>query len=298
MAIFARVAMAGSLSQAARELGVSASAVSQQLRALEQALGVALLHRSTRKLTLTEAGTVYLEGCRAMLAAAGQAEQRLAELREAAVGELRITTSLGFASTHLAPALAPLLLAHPGLGLHLRVTDERVDLIAERMDLGIRIGHLADSSLVARRLGDMEEGLFAAPAYLTRRGLPREPADLAGHDWLALSVMADPAALELSVQGGEPQRVRMTPRLLANNAQALAELAIAGLGICRQPVANVQVAARAGRLLRVLPDWQLPPLGIYAVTPRREEQPAKVRYAVAALQQYFEDKARLETLAG
>jgi len=163
MAVFARVVEAGAMSAAARELGMTASAVSQQIRQLEQETGVVLLHRSTRRLGLTEAGAVFLQGCQAMVQAAQQAEQNLAELRDEPVGDLRIAVPLGFAGEHLSAALAPLLVRHPQLALRVFADDARVDLIEMRIDLAIRVGRLSDSSLVARPLAAWPELLCAAP---------------------------------------------------------------------------------------------------------------------------------------
>lgn len=287
MAVFAQVIQAGSMSGAARDLGLTASAVSQQIRQLETDLGVTLLHRSTRKLSLSEAGAVFLDGCQAMVSAAKGAEQRLADLRDAPVGELRLTAPADFARSHLAPALAPWLLDHPGLTLRLLASDERVDLIEHRIDLAIRIGRLPDSSLVARRLGTWEEVLCAAPSYLARRGVPREPADLAGHDWLSLTVLTEPAHVEMTDAKGHVERLRLEPRLASNSASSLRELALAGLGIVRQPLMDVAGELRRGQLVRLLPGWVLPELGVFAITPRRDEQPAKVRQAIAALRAYL-----------
>lgn len=287
MALFAQVVQAGSMSAAARELGLTASAVSQQMRRLETDLGVVLLHRSTRRLSLSEAGAVFLEGCQAMLGAARGAEQRLADLRDAPVGELRLAAPADFARRHLAPALAAWLLANPKLRLRLFAGDERIDLIEQRIDLAIRIGRLPDSSLVARRLGTWDEVLCAAPAYLVRRGVPRQPADLLAHDWLSLTVLAEPAHVELVAPDGRSERLRMEPRLAGNSASALRELALAGLGIARQPRLDVGEELRRGELVQVLPGWSLGELGVYAVTPRRDEQPAKVRQAIDALRDYL-----------
>ena len=182
MAVFAEVVAAGSLTAAARRLGMTPSAVSQHLRQLEGALGLALLHRSTRKLTLTEAGARYIEGCTAMVAAARAAEQALERHRDEPEGELRIAAPIGFGGL-LARALAPLR-RHPRLTLQLLLDDALVDLIEARVDIALRAGSLPDSSLVARRLGSMGAQMCAAPAYLAERGWPGTPQDLAQHDWL------------------------------------------------------------------------------------------------------------------
>lgn len=288
MAIFARVVEARSMNAAARELGMTASAVSQQVRRLEEEIGVVLLHRSTRRLTLTEAGSLFYEDCAAMVAAARRAEQRLAELRDAPVGELRIAVPIGFAALHLPPALGPLLAAHPQLGLRVIAGDERIDLIESRIDLAIRIGQLADSSLVARHLAQWEEVFCAAPAYLERAGTPTTPDDLANHQCLLLAPLGEPQVAELTGPHGEKARVRLTGRIVSNSNQTLRQLVYAGLGISRQLRSGVAEDLAAGRLVRVLPGWTMPSLGVWAVTPHRDNQPAKVRHAIEALRRYLQ----------
>lgn len=287
MAVFARVVEARSISAAARELGMSPSAVSQQLRALERELAVVLLHRSTRRLTLSEAGQVFYEGCAAMTLAARQAEIRLAELRDELVGELRVAAPAGLAARHLA-ALATLLEAHPRLRLRLFADDERIDLIESRIDLAIRVAHpqrMLDSSLVARPLADLQEVLIAAPGYLAQRGTPADAEALARHEWLLLTPLGEPQFLDLTGPQEQVVRIRLDGRVAGNSAEALVELARAGLGICRT-IMSRELAAdlAAGRLQRLLPDWRLPALTVYAMTPRRDAQPAKVLRAIEALQ--------------
>ena len=186
MALFATVVDKGSMVAAAEVLGMTPSAVSQQIRKLEQSTQVSLLHRTTRKLTLTEAGASFYQNCAQILALAQQAEQRLAELRDAPVGELRIAAPVGFSGRLLTDALAPLLRAHPGLKLRLFFHDEQIDLIEQRIDLAIRVGPQEDSSLVARHLGDWPMLLCVAPSYLARCGLVTSPEQLSGLDWLSL----------------------------------------------------------------------------------------------------------------
>lgn len=177
MAIFATVVRHGSMSGAARALGMSPSAISQQVRQLEQAGGVTLLHRSTRKLTLTEAGARYHAQCAAMCAAANQARAELAASRDVPSGELRLAAPVGFAR-HISPALGPLLAAHPSLRLHLLVDDALIDLIEARVDLAVRFGGLPDSSWAARSLGTLHWWLCAAPQWLARHGTPQTPGQL------------------------------------------------------------------------------------------------------------------------
>lgn len=282
MAVLATVVQTGSFVAAARQLQSTTSAISQQIRALERDMGVTLLHRSTRRLSLTPAGQRFHEGCAAMLAAARAAQDQLLQLRDAPEGELRISAPVGFAR-HAGPALAPLLQAHPGLSLHLEVDDGFTDLIDKRIDLAIRFGRLPDSSWVAQRLGEKRLALFAAPAYLARRGVPAEAAALAGHDWLLLRPGSD-APTTLSLQSGaEPLALRIQPRASSNNQLSLQQLCEAGLGLAMLSPDDVGEAQQAGRLLPLLPTLRLPPLPIFALAPQRDAQPAKVRLAIEAL---------------
>lgn len=291
MAVFAEVVNAGSMTAAARQLGMTPSAVSQHLRLLEAALGLALLHRSTRKLTLTEAGARYFEGCAAMLAAARSAEQALARHRDEPEGELRIAAPIGFGGL-LAQALAPLR-SHPRLALSLLVDDTVIDLIEERIDIALRVGNLPDSSLVARRLGAMPALMCAAPAYLGARGWPQHPRDLAQHDWLGGRPQgAGEDTLHLSGPNGELASVKVTVRVQASQVTALHSLCVAGWGISVVVSEDDRRAVADGRLLPVLPDWKLPDFVVYAITPRRGEQPAKVRHAMALLAAYIPSVAR------
>lgn len=286
MAIFAEVVAAGSLTAAARRLGMTPSAVSQHLRQLEQALGLALLHRSTRRLTLTEAGERYHAGCAAMVAAARSADQALARLRDEPEGELRLAAPVGFGGL-LATALAPLR-AFPKLRLQLLLDDTVIDLIEARVDVALRVGALADSTLVARKLGSMARQLCAAPAYLAERGWPAQPQDLLQHDWLGGKPgSAGTETLALQGPGGERETVRLEGRVQASQVTALHALAVAGWGISLVVSQDDRRALADGRLLPVLPGWRLADLPVYAVTPRRGEQPAKVRHALELLAAHF-----------
>jgi len=285
MAVFAEVVAAGSLTAAARRLGMTPSAVSQHLRQLEQSLGLALLHRSTRRITLTEAGERYHAGCAAMVGAAREAEQALVRLRDEPEGELRLTAPAGFGSL-LASALAPLR-GYPRLTLRLLLDDKLIDLIEERVDIAVRVGELADSSLVARRLGSMTRQLCASPAYLAERGWPATPQDLLRHDWLASNRNNSADMLELLGPSGERETLRLEGRVHASQVTALHALALAGWGISMGVSEDDRKALAEGRLLPVLPGWRMADVPVHAVTPRRGEQPAKVRYALELLAAWF-----------
>jgi len=300
-AVFAETVAAGSMSAAARRLGMSPSAVSQTIRALELHVGVTLLHRSTRKLTLTEAGERCYPHCRRLLEAAQAAVDSLAQARDAPSGELRIAAPVGFAA-HIAPALAPLLAQSPQLLLSLLVDDAMIDLIDARIDIAIRVGLLADSGWIARRLCEFEMVLCAAPAYIERHGLPESPHDLADHHWLAFARDAVAISqdgntqsalnlpmLELDMYGaaGESQRISVGVRIASNNLVALQQMCEQGLGIARLSHVDVLPSLARGTLLRVLPQWRFTPIQVSAVTLRRDGEPVKVRAAIEALKKYF-----------
>lgn len=295
MAVFAEVVAAGSLSGAARRLDMTPSAVSQHLRQLEQALGLALLHRSTRRLTLTEAGEHYHAGCAAMVAAARSAEQALARLRDEPEGELRLAAPIGFGG-QLGRALAPLR-AHPKLTMQLLLDDAMVDLIALRVDVALRVGHQADSALVARKLGDTPRQLCASPAYLAARGWPEHPQDLLRHDWLGTRPRGQGGDMvELYGPAGARETLRLEGRVQASQVTVLHTLCLAGWGISMGVSEDDRAALADGRLVAVLPQWRLEALPVYAVTPRRGEQPAKVRHALELLAAHFgADRAPAET---
>jgi DNA-binding transcriptional LysR family regulator len=286
MAVFAAVVEHHSMSAAARALGTSPSAVSQQVRQLERTGGVTLLHRTTRKLTLTAAGERFHADCAAMVAAAQRAQAQLAVSRDAPTGELRLSATVGFAR-HVAPALGGLLSGHPALTLKLLVDDAQIDLVQSRIDLAIRFGGMPSSSWVARRLGAFELMLCAAPAYLQRHGSPQRPDELPAHQWLAFERKGNAVPLALSGPQGQAVALQATARITSNNQLSLQQMCASGLGLAQLARADVDDDLRAGRLVPVLPGWAPPALDVWAVTPQRHAQPAKVRHAIQALQAHL-----------
>lgn len=286
MAVFASVVQHGSMSGAARALGMSTSAVSQQVRLLERTGGVTLLHRSTRKLVLTEAGERYHAHCAALCAAAEQARAELAAAHGAPSGELRLSAPVGFAR-HVAPALGDMLARHPALRLRLLVDDAPIDLIQSRIDLALRFGRLADSSWAARRLCAMQWWLCASPGWLARHAAPLDPDALHAQDWLGFSREGTGLRLELQGPAGTARGLVVQPRIASNNQLSIQQMCEAGLGLALMGSMDVQEALQAGRLVRLLPQWSFGTLDIWAVTPQRDAQPAKVRQAIEALQGYL-----------
>ena len=287
MAIFVAVVQHGSMSGAARALGLSTSAVSQQVRKLESDGGVTLLHRSTRQLALTEEGQRYHARCAAMWAAAEQARAELAASRDEPSGELRLSATVGFAR-HVAPALGTLLTDHPALRLRLLVDDAPIDLINARIDLAVRYGRLQDSNWAARRLGGMQWQLCAAPGWVAAHGRPQHPDALLTHSWLGFAREGGGLRIDLHTPAGEPRALRVEPRIASNNQLSIQQMCEAGLGLALVGSMDAHDALQAGRLLRLLPDWSFGTLDIWAVTPQRDAQPAKVRQAIAALHAYLQ----------
>jgi DNA-binding transcriptional LysR family regulator len=274
---------------------MSQSAVSQTIRALELQSGVTLLHRSTRKLALTEAGERYYPHCKRMLEAARAAAGSLQQAHDAPTGELRVSAPVGFAS-HIAPALAPLLVSAPQLRLRLLVDDAMIDLIDARVDLAIRVGRLADSTWVARRLCEFETILCASPDYLAVHGTPKTPQDLSKHQWLALAressdagKSSKPVSMELdfTAADGRAQQIQVEARIASNNQVSLQQMCEHGLGIARLGRVDVYPWLQRGALVQTMHAWRLPSMPVWAVTPRRDAKEAKVRLALDYVQRYF-----------
>ena len=293
MAIFAAVVQQGSMSAAARQLDMTPSAVSQHIRQLEQQAGITLLHRSTRQISLTDAGQRFYAQCAAMCEAADRASAELAAERQQPSGELRLSAPAGF-TQHAVPALGEWLSQHPALRLRLLMDDAPIDLIQARVDLALRFGHLPDSSWIARPLGRSPTILCAAPQFLARLPqLPQHPSDLADLSWLDMS-RSDPPQINTLWQhqtSGESFQLQAIPQVSSNHRAAVQQFCEAGLGLALLSAHDVTASLRDGRLLRLLPQWDMGQLDIWAVTAQREALSAKVRQAIEVLRQYF---ARLE----
>lgn len=286
MAVFAIVVSEGSLAAAARRLGMSASAVSQHLRALEQAVGVPLLYRSTRKLTLTDAGAAFYPGCEAMLNHAQEAERRLAEMRDTLTGELRISATVGTGGQPLCSAMSPLLLQHPGLRLRIIATDNVLDMIEHRIDIALRFSRqLSDASIIAHPLVEWPMVICAAPAYLTRYGVPETPQQLAGHRWIQGHLYQ--RVIELHHPREEMQTLRLSEgQVQSDSMLVIREFTLAGMGLSLQPLNEIRAELNSGQLMVLLPEWRAPSLKLTALTLERV-LPEKSRQALQALRDYF-----------
>jgi DNA-binding transcriptional LysR family regulator len=276
LAVFAAVLEAGSLAGAGRRLRRSAPAVTRILAALEARVGVRLVERTTRRLAPTDAGRRLAEPARRALAAYDEAVQAVADdgrLR----GRLRVTAPLVFGRRHVAPVVASFLDAHPDVTAELELHDRNVDLIAHEVDVAVRIGPLADSGLVARRVGQVRRLLVASPAYLARHGTPARPRDLAGHAILHSSGVPGAPVWRFAAPAPADQAVRLAPRLTVNEIDALLAAACAGRGIARPLSYQVADELADGRLVRLLPDFEPEPLPVHLVVPSARHMPRPVR---------------------
>jgi DNA-binding transcriptional LysR family regulator len=276
LAAFVAVAEAGSFTAAAERLNTTKSAISQAVTVLERELGVQLLQRSTRKLAITEAGEAFLADCRALLDGAEAAMERARTGRAKPSGTLRLTSPQGAAGM-VAPWIAAYRERYPAMRIDYVPTDRKLDLIAEHFDLTIRVGPMADSSLRAVVLEELEIWIVAAASYLARHGTPRKPAELAHHEWIALSLLPTPWLIDLE-RGGHKVRVKLRGSISAASTDAVLELVIQGAGISIFPsTADLRGEVEAGRLVRLFPRWTLGRLFLYAAYPGNIAAPAKTR---------------------
>lgn len=281
----------GSFSAAARQLQLTPGAVTRRLAALEARLGVKLLNRSTRRLSLTESGRHYYAQVAPALAQILAAGERVHDLSAQARGQLRVSLPMNFGRLYVTPHVGEFLRRWPQIELDLQFDDRFVDLIGEGFDAAIRIGALDDSRLVARRIAQTRRILVAAPSYLQRRGAPAAPGALIEHDCLHYTLFRDTPAWEFQ-RAGEPLRVPVRGRLKANYGVPLVEAALRGEGILQTATFAVADELADGRLVEVLPDWSLRPIGIYAVYTSREYRPRKVEAFIDFVEQTIGQPAR------
>ncbi len=278
MAVFVRIVAAGSLSAAARDLGLSLAVVSRRLARLEDRLGVRLLNRTTRTTALTEEGAAFHTRCVRILADIEEAEQEAAQRRRTASGLLRVTATVAFSRRRLAGLLRDFQALNPGLRIHLDATDAVVNLIDGGFDLAIRIGALPDSSLIARQIAPSHRVIVASPAYLEARGRPRLIEELVDHDAIGLG---DPPGNEWTFADGRSVRVRGP--FSSNAGELTHQFALLGAGLAIKSIWDVEEDIAAGRLEIVLPGQPLPASTIHAVYPHSRHAAGKVRLCVAYL---------------
>lgn len=277
LAVFVRVVELGSFTAAAGSLEISKAVVSKYVDRLERRLGARLLHRTTRRLSLTEAGTALFQRCAAALSELADAESEVARLTGAPRGHLRVTAPVYFGETHVAPLLHKFRGLYPDITLDLDFDNRLADLVKERFDLALRITALADSSLVARRLAPCPQVVCAAPAYLAGRGVPQTPADLRHHDCLSYSLDRTPKEWRFRSARGRWIAVHVNGPIRCNNDIALKQAMLGGLGLRQIPRFIVEPEIASGKLVEVLADYESPPLSVYAVYASRRHLSPKVR---------------------
>lgn len=276
MKVFVAVVDAGSFAAAADRLDMSRAMASKYIGNLEDHLGTRLLNRTTRRLSMTESGSVYYQRCTQILADVAEAEQLAGHSSAAPRGTLKITMPLAFGQHRLGPVIADYVGQYPEVKLDISLSDRRVDLVEEGFDLAIRIGALAESGLIARKLGSDRAIVCASPSYLERHGTPRTPRDLAAHSCLGYTYTNSGDEWRLKSPNGE-EAIRIGGSIRADNGDMLRLAALSGAGLVLQPLFIVADDLAAGRLVQVLSDHASAELGIYAVYPSRKHLSAKVR---------------------
>jgi DNA-binding transcriptional LysR family regulator len=284
---FAAVAAKGSLTAAAQAEGVAAAIIGRRLDALEERLGVKLMVRTTRRISLTHEGSAFLEDCQRLLSDLSNAEASVSAGGVKASGHLRITAPAGFGRRHVAPLVPSFRQQHPEVSLSLNLSDRVVDIAAEGFDGAVRVGDLPDSSLVSVRLADNRRLCVATPAYIKRFGKPVQPQDLHQHDCLMLSSDASQSRGWAFMLDGKVEHLRPGGPLDCSDGQVLHEWCLGGHGIAWRSSWEVAREIESGQLVSLLEDFAAPPNGIYAVFPQRKHLPLRVRLWVDFLKHHY-----------
>ncbi len=266
MALFVEVVKARSFRRAAEMIGMPNSTLSRRISGLEKAIGLRLLHRTTRRIELTEAGRLYFERCKRIVDEARLAHEQLGEMLDQPSGVLRASLPVDFANIYLAPLIAEFARRYPGISFEFDLTPRRVDLVTEPFDVAIRMGESPDSNLIARTLARLPRHLYASPRYLELSGEPSRPADLAQHECLLLRAQADTWTLH---RAAETVEVAVGGRFRLNSIGMIRRLATLDLGIAMLAEEIVAEDLAEGRLRRVLPQWHGTPIPVYAITETR-----------------------------
>ena len=286
---FVAVATKGSLTAAAQAEGVAPAVIGRRMDALEARLGVKLLLRTTRRISLTHEGSAFLEDCQRLIADFNNAEASVSVGGIKASGHLRITAPAGFGRRHVAPLVPGFLAQHPDVSLSLNLSDRVVDLVNEGFDCAVRVGELPDSSLVSVRLADNRRLCVATRAYLQRAGTPHHPSELTRHACLTLSSDASQTRGWAFVVAGAATYLRPGARLDCSDGQVLHKWCLQGLGLAWRSTWEVEHDLAAGRLVSVLDEFAAPPNGIYAVFAQRKHLPLRLRLWIDFIKQAYAD---------
>ena len=277
MHLFVRVAELSSFSAVAQQMGLARSAVTRQIAALEQHLGIKLMVRSTRRLMLTSAGAAYLEKCRVILNLVEAAETGVAEERQTPRGMIRISLPLTYGLMRVAPILLDFARRYPEVQLDMDYTDRRVNLIEEAIDLSVRITSRLGATEIARRIGSSQLQAVASPAYLAEHGMPRHPSELIHHECLSYTTTAESKQTWSFEVDGVLTAYPIRARIHSNNGEALNDAVERGLGIALQPDFIIERSLQSGKVVTILTEFPLPELGIYAMLPSNRQVPYRVR---------------------
>lgn len=290
MRVFSAVVDAGSFVAAADALGMSKAATSRHVADLEARLGVRLMHRTTRRLSLTPEGELFHARCKTVLADLEEAEAEITARTGEAIGQLKINVPVSFGLLHLAPLWADFMALHPKVVLDITLSDRVVDLVDEGYDLAVRITQMPNSTLVSRKLSSTRVVLCASPEYLAQRGMPTHPSELTRYDVLAYSLMSMGETWEFTGPEGNV-RVKVNPRLRTNNGDTCRAAALQHRGIILQPTFLVGDDLASGALVELMPEYRSIEIGIYAVYPTRKHVPPKVRLLIEFLAKALESRA-------
>ncbi|MEO1581331.1 MAG: LysR family transcriptional regulator [Pseudomonadota bacterium] len=293
---FVAVVETGSITAAADRLELAKSAVSRRLAALEKRLSVQLLNRTTRAIDLTNTGRAFYERAVAVLSDLAEAESAVAQERGTLSGVLRLALPLSFSVRHMGEPLSAFLAEHPEVQCQIDLNDRRVDLVAEGVDLALRIGVLEESTLVARKLFDASATVCASPNYLERRGTPTQPSDLLDHDVLVYANTREPEVWSFTEASGARIRAPLRPKVSASNGDLLSRLAEQGQGIIQQPTFMLDDALRRGALVPILRDYQLPVIPAHAVYPHTRHLSFRVRAFIDHLVAWFANELPWDTV--
>ena len=284
---FVHIVEVATITAAAVRLGVAKSAVSRRLSELEEQLGVELFHRTTRKLVLTESGQGFYTRCIQILADLEEAEQAVSQAHQELSGQLRVAAPLSFGVMHLGPAIIEFQKLHPKLNFDIDFNDRQIDLIQEGFDIGIRIAHLKDSSLIARKLAKVSFSVCASPEYIKQRGVPSSAKDLINHTCLTYSYLDNPNHWTFITKQGDKQTIKIPRLMQANNGSFLNAAAISGLGILRIPTFITYESIAKGELVRILQDYSIPDVNVYAIYPPTRHLSQRVRRFIDFLAERF-----------
>jgi DNA-binding transcriptional LysR family regulator len=283
---FVHIVDAGTISRAANQLGIAKSAVSRRLVDLEKRLGVQLLNRTTRQSSLTDAGREYYQRAIQILADVNELNEVTSDSKSELTGGLSVAAPLSFGLQHLTPIINKFAIAHPGIDMRLDFADRQVDLIEEGFDVAIRIAHLKDSSLIARKLTPISLALCASPEYLERNGIPKNPEDLKSHDILQYASAPDNTWRFIDPDGNHIS-LKLPSRITANNGDYLCGAAVAGLGLSGIPTFMAWKEIEKGNLVRLMTDYSFPNLNAYAVYPQTRHLSKRVRVFIDTLVDAF-----------